>query len=89
MSDIRRVLENVKNINCQADKLKIEIANAYKDSGYNGEDNIIVNRREELDREGFKAYDAGLDKQGEPRVVMFVNEGLDHYVAKVEDVYVE
>ncbi|GLC29054.1 hypothetical protein [Clostridium omnivorum] len=89
MSDIRRVLENIKNIDCQADKLETEITNAYSDYDYYSDGNIEVKRSEELDREGLKAYSARLDKTGEPKVVMFVNEGLDHYVAKVEDAYIE
>lgn len=89
MSDIRRVLENIKNIDCQADKLETEITNAYNNYDYYSDGKIEVKRSEELDREGFKAYSVHLDKPGEPKVVMFVNEGLDHYVAKVEDAYIE
>lgn len=89
MSDIRRVLENIKIIDCQADKLENEIANAYNDYDYYSDGKIEVRRSEELDRDGLKAYSAHLDKPGEPKVLMLVNEGLDHYVAKVEDAYIE
>lgn len=89
MKNIEEVLNNIKSIDGQADKLEDMISKAY--DGYASSENhrIIVNREKVLDNAEAKAYSVQIENYDSPRIVAMVDEGLDHYVATVVDAYIE
>lgn len=87
MQQIEDVVEKIKKIDCQADRIEVEIKNAFNGYTFDGADKVIVKRDEKRDNGDLKAYDAYIDKSGAPNITVLVNEGLDHYVSTVKDAF--
>ncbi len=87
MRTIENVMEVIKEIDCQEDQFLPKLVKAFEDYHYEGESEVIVDREEKLDRDGLKGYRTYVNKEGAPKVVVMVDEGLDHYVKTVEEVY--
>ena len=87
MRNIEDVIEIIKEIDCQEEQFLPKVVKAFEGYSYQGESEVIVNREEKLDSEGLKGYRAYVNKEGAPRIVVMVDEGLDHYVKTVEEVY--
>lgn len=89
MKHIEDVLEDIKQIDGQADKLRDMILNAYEGYEYNGASEVSINRDKELDGINLKAYRIKLNNSNAPKIIAMVDEGKDHYVSTIKDAYIE
>lgn len=89
MKQIEDVLEDIKQIDGQANKLKNMILNAYEGYEYNGASEVTINRDKENDSINSKAYRISVISPNAPKIIAMVNEGKDHYVSTVADAYIE
>lgn len=87
MRTIENVMEVIKEIDCQEDQFLPKVVKAFEDYHYEGESEVIVDREEELDRDGLTGYMACVNKESSPKVAIMVDVGLDHYVKTVKEVY--
>lgn len=89
MKNIEEVLEDIKNIDCQADQLQDKIKSAYEGYEYEGQSEVVVKRIEDSDDTGLQTYDTHVGSRKAPKVVAVVKEGQDHYVSTVVDAYIQ
>lgn len=89
MKSIEEVLEDIKNIDCQADQLQDKIKSAYEGYEYKGQSDVVIKRAEQLDNMELRAYDTHVGSRKAPKVIAVVKEGQDHYVSTVVDAYIQ
>lgn len=87
MRRIEDVMEVIQEIDCREEEFLPKVVKAFEGYSFKGESEVIVNREEKLDDGGLKGYRAYINKEGAPRIVVMVDEGLDHYVKTVEEVH--
>ena len=88
MINIDEVLNKVSKINCPVDEFENKIVEAFHGYNYKGEEEVIIQRTEDLDKENLEAYTAFINAQSSPEIVMLVSEGSEHYVKAVEEAYI-
>lgn len=89
MKSIEQVLEDIKQIDCQADQLQDRIKSAYEGYQHEGQSEVVIKRDESLDEMGFRAYSTYVGSRKAPKVITVVREGQDHYVSTVVDAYIQ
>lgn len=81
------MIDVLKEIDCPVDKFENKVKQTLADYNHVGVEDVTVERDRSLDQGKLKGYRAAL--MGErSQVVVMVNDGIDHYVSTVEDVYV-
>lgn len=88
MSEIEEVLNKITKINCPVDEFEDKILEAYEGFSYEGEDEIVIERTEDLDRNELQAYSTYVNTTGSPEIIVYASEGSEHYVKAVEDAYI-
>ena len=89
MKSIEQVVEDIKQIDCQADQFQDEIKSAYQGYQYEGQSDVVIKRDESLDEVGCQSYSTYVDSRKAPKVIAVVREGQDHYVSTVVDAYIQ
>lgn len=88
MIKLEDVAEVIKEIDCPEDKLKEKFINAFNGYQYSGSTEVIVDRDETYDKGELQGYKIYINKEGSPKVIAMVKQGMDHYVTTVEDVFI-
>lgn len=88
MIKLEDVAAVIKEIDCPEDKLKEKLINAFNGYQYNGSTEVIVDRDETYDKDELQGYKIYINKEGSPKVIAMVKQGMDHYVTTVEDVFI-
>lgn len=89
MKNIEDVLEDIRNIDCQADQLQDKIKSAYEGYQYQGQSDVVIKKIESSDETGLQEYDTHVGSRKAPKVIAVVREGQDHYVSTVVDAYIQ
>lgn len=89
MAKLEDAVNKIKNIECPTGDVKSRVADILDDYGISQGNEIVINRERSLDRDGAQAYITNVSDNGEKSIVILAKSGLDDYVAKVVDAYID
>lgn len=81
------IFEELKSIECATDHLLDRVFDIIEKYNPNGEYQIIAEEDQDFIHDNIRVYDAFSEDGLSPSFAVVVQEGLDHYVAKVIDAY--
>lgn len=87
MTGYDEILEELKNIECATDNLLERVTDVLEQFNPNGEYQIIAKEDNDFIHDNIRVYNAISEDGLSPSIAVFVQEGLDSYVAKVIDAY--
>jgi hypothetical protein len=87
MTKLEDAIERIRILECPTGDLEYRVARILDDYGVANKNEITVNRNERFDRNGAQGYSAKISNNEEQSIVVLAQSGLDDYVAKVVDVY--
>jgi len=88
MAKLEDAIERIKILECPTGHVEHRIAGILEDYKVANKSEISIKREESLDREGSQGYIAKLSDGRGTSIVVLANSGMDDYVAKVTDVYI-
>lgn len=90
MENLERAIGRLKELECPTGQVEERIQDIIDDYEGSSRERIQVKREEEYDREdGAQGYLATLSHSKYPSMVVLAKSGMDDYVAKVVDVYLQ
>ena len=89
MGRIEDAVERIKALECPTGDVENRVERILEDYGVVNRDKITVMRDKSLDRDGAEAYCAKITGSGGQSVVILTKSGMDDYVAKVVDAYID
>lgn len=87
MSDNNQVFEELKSIECATDNMLDRVIDVLEHYNPNGEYQIVAEEDDDFIHDNIRVYNAFAEGGDAPSIAIVVQEGLDHYVAKVIDAY--
>lgn len=87
MTDHNQIFEELKHIECATDSLLERVTDVLEHFNPNGEYQIVAEEDDDFVHDNIRVYNAFAEDGSSPSIVVVVQEGLDHYVAKVVDAY--
>jgi hypothetical protein len=87
MTDNNEILEELKGIECATDTLLERVTDVLERYSPNGEYQIVTEEDDDFIHDNIRVYSAFSEDETAPSISIVVQEGLDHYVAKVVDAY--
>ncbi|AOY75270.1 hypothetical protein [Clostridium formicaceticum] len=88
MTSLEKAIERIRGLECPTGDLEKRLAGIFEDYEIANKNEVTIHREEELDRDGAEAYSARLLNNNEASIVVLARSGLDDYVAKVIDAYI-
>lgn len=88
MANLEKAIDRIKILECPTGKLEDRVTQIFEDYNVANRNEIIINRDEQSDKNGAKAYIANISSNTDQSITVLATSGLDDYVAKVVDVYV-
>lgn len=88
MESLENAVERIKRLECPTGEVENRIAGILDDYGVAGKNEIRVKRNSVYDREDAQAYTIDLSGEEGRSVVVLAKSGMDDYVAKVVDAYI-
>lgn len=88
MTKLQNVLDTIKEIECPVDQWESKAKEAYREYANDDEYEITIDRVENLDAMGAKAYTLHSNEPEHEEIVILVSEGSEGYVANIEDAYI-
>jgi hypothetical protein len=89
MGNLEDALDRIKKIECPTGDLGKWIAGIVEDYNIGPKNEVKVMRVNDLDRNGAKGYKVEVAGQRENSMVVMATFGMDDYVMKVVDAYIE
>lgn len=87
MTGHNQIFEELKQIECATDSLLERVTDILEQYNPNGEYQIIAEEDDDFVHDNIRVYNAFAEDGISPSIAVVVQEGLDHYVAKVVDAY--
>jgi hypothetical protein len=87
MVDNSRMLEELMHIECAADSVLERVTDVLEHFNPKGQYQIVAEEDIEYIHDNLRTYNAFSEDGTSPSIGLVVQEGLDHYVAKVVDAY--
>lgn len=87
MAENNQVIEELKHIECATDDLLDRVIDVLEYHNPNGEYQIVAEEDDDFIHDNIRVYNAFSEDGSSPSIAVVVQEGLDHYVAKVIDAY--
>jgi hypothetical protein len=87
MTDNNEIFEELKGIECATDTLLERVTDVLERYSPNGEYQIVTEEDDDFIHDNIRVYSAFSEDEAAPSISIVVQEGLDHYVAKVVDAY--
>lgn len=89
MSTLEQAVERIKALECPTGEVEYRVADILDDYGIANRNEITINRDKSLDKDGAQAYITNISGNREKSIVILAKAGLDDYVAKVVDAYID
>jgi secreted Zn-dependent insulinase-like peptidase len=90
MSNIESIAKRLVGIECPTGEVERRVISKILDENHNcNSESLRVERVKELDKGEFIAYKASGISSEEKNIIIYVDEGMDHYVAKVVETYIQ
>ena len=87
MIDNNEIYEELKDIECATDYLMEKVTDVLERYSPNGQYQIVAEEDDDFVHDNIRVYSAFSEDGMAPSISIVVQEGLDHYVAKVVDAY--
>lgn len=87
MTESKQVLEELKTIECATDNLLDRLVDVLEHHNPEGEYQIIAQEDDDFIHDNIRLYNAFAEDGQSPSIAVVVQEGFDHYVARVIDAY--
>jgi hypothetical protein len=87
MTENNEIYEDLKHIECASDNLLERVTDVLERYSPNGEYQIIASEDNDFIHDNIRVYSAFSEDETAPSISIVVQEGLDHYVAKVIDAF--
>lgn len=87
MTENNDILEELKSIECASDYILERVTDVLERYSPNGEYQIVTEEDDDFIHDNIRVYSAFSEDGSAPSISIVVQEGLDHYVAKVLDAY--
>lgn len=87
MSDNNQMLEELKHIECATDNLLEKVTDVLENFNPNGEYQIVMEADDDFINDNIRVYNAFSEDGISPSIALVVQQGMDHYVAKVIDAF--
>lgn len=89
MQNLDRVIERIKALECPSGDLEKRVEEILKSYSVENSNSVIIKRNEELDIFDMKAYSAKMADGSNKDLIVISKSGLDDYVEKVVDAYIQ
>lgn len=89
MPKLEDAVERIKKLECPTGDMENRVAGILEDYGVANKNEITIKRDENLDRDGAEGYSVRPTMSKERSIVVLATSGMDDYVAKVVDAYIE
>jgi hypothetical protein len=87
MTEYNQIFEELKHIECATDNLLERVTDVLEHYNPNGEYQIIAEEDNDFIHDNIRVYNAFSEDGMSPSIALVVQEGLDHYVARVIDAF--
>lgn len=87
MTDQKQLFEELRHIECATDNLLDRIIDVLEHHNPTGEYQIIAKEDDDFIHDNVRVYNAYSESGEAASIGIVVQEGLDHYVARVIDAY--
>jgi hypothetical protein len=87
MPENNEIIEELKHIECATDSLLERVTDVLEQFNPSGEYQIFAEEDNDFVHDNIRVYNAISDDELSPSIAVVVQEGLDHYVAKVIDAF--
>ena len=87
MNSNNEIFEELKSIECASDNILERVTAVLERYSPNGEYQIVTKEDDDFIHDNIRVYSAFSEDCTAPSISIVVQEGLDHYVAKVVDAY--
>ena len=87
MSQNEEIFAELKSIECATDSLVDRVIDVLENYNPNGEYQIVAEEDQDFVHDNIRVYNAFSEDGTSPSIAIVVQEGLDHYVAKIVDAY--
>lgn len=88
MTKLEDAIERIKILECPTGDVEHRVAGILEDYKVANRNEISIKREESLDKNGSQGYIAKLPHSTGTSIVVLATSGMDDYVAKVTDVYI-
>jgi len=88
MSKIEDAIERIKILECPTGEVEHRVAGILEDYKIANRNEVAVKREESLDRDGSQGFIAKVPDVTGKSIVILAKSGMDDYVAKVTDAYI-
>lgn len=89
LNNISEAINRIKNLECPTGEVENRISDILEDYNVADRNELIINRDERYDSIDGEAYHARIPGASQNSIIILAKSGLDDYVAKVVDVYIE
>lgn len=89
MINLEEAIDRIKILECPTGELEDRVVNIFEEYNIANKNEININRDEQLDKDGAQGYRAKIANDTDQSVTILATSGLDDYVAKVVDAYIE
>lgn len=89
MRKLERAIERIHILECPTDEVAERLKGIMEDYGVAKAEDITIEQKDVSDITGAQRYDVQLPQNNHPSIRVIAQSGLDDYVAKVTDVYME
>ena len=87
MTDSNHIYDELKSIECATDNLLERVTDVLEHYNPNGEYQIVAEEDDDFIHDNIRVYNAFAEDGSSPSIAVVVQEGFDHYVARVIDAY--
>lgn len=89
MSNLEKAVDRIKILECPTGELENRVKGILEDYNIADRKEIMINRYQKADKDGSEAYRAEISGNMQQYITILAKSGMDDYVSKVVDVYID